>query len=203
MSRVTIPKCKDDVELDYHGQTWDRDGFRREVPMLNVKVYAWFDDVCHYADGGHEFSNEPEFWTWLREHDDECDHGGDCMFNRAWEWACESAWELAQDEASGDCGIEFFPGYNVKIHGAGRQGGWLVAEGLPPVRDWDAVMLARWRRYAKVISDIVDDVPYQWVWQLHANWWEPEAERRDAIAAAKAEQAADDAAAQLPVLMGV
>lgn len=208
MSRVQIPRTKADVERSYHQgfSGWDENGRVDRKPMLNVKTYPWWPDAQPFKTEGHEFSGDTEFWEWAEAHERDCDHGSEtCPFNRAWEFACEDGWERAAEEANGDRGHPLMSGWTCRltprdrsyhdlgIWSAGRSGGWLVVEGLPNIEDWDAIMLARWRRFAKDVSDLVDDLPYQWIWQLHENFWQPIADKR-------AIKADDDAAAQLPIL---
>lgn len=193
MSNIKIPRRKADVQIDYHDHA-----SRHERPMLNVKVYGPNDDeFAKFETDGHELSGEREFWSWVKEHAAKCRHDSEgCPFNVAWDFAIESAWAYAKYDIEHDCRDgNYFPGYDVKVYQTGRSGGWLGVEGLPPVSDWDAIMLARWRRFAREMSCIVDDVPYQWLWHLYVNVWE---------ALGKPESnATSDAAAELPVPLGV
>lgn len=52
----------------------------------------------------------------------------------------------------------FGPG--VKVYSEGRSGGWAIVDGLPPFDSWDAVMVAKWTRFAKWAGEVVDDIPY-------------------------------------------
>lgn len=70
----------------------------------------------------------------------------------AYESSCEIFWEYWQDKAGdvenglyGSPEYSYFPGYNnrLMVYSAGRSGGWLIVQGLPPVEEWDAVMVAR------------------------------------------------------------
>jgi hypothetical protein len=46
----------------------------------------------------------------------------------------------------------------VKVYSKGRSSGWLTVHGLPPVESWDAVDLARWRRFER---EVESDVEYR------------------------------------------
>jgi hypothetical protein len=62
----------------------------------------------------------------------------------------------------------------VEVYSEGRSGSWLVVHGLPPVEEWDAVMVSRW---AKFENDVLADVEYRMSKQvmlegIEANqWW--------------------------------
>lgn len=66
--------------------------------------------------------------------------------------ACETFWQEVQDTAE-----ECF-GRGVKAYSAGHSGGWLIIQGLTDVEEWDAVMLAKWRHFEKIIKA---DVSYR------------------------------------------
>lgn len=38
-------------------------------------------------------------------------------------------------------------GNHVKTYSAGRSGGWVIVCGLPEIESWDAIMLAKWRKF--------------------------------------------------------
>ena len=84
------------------------------------------------------------------------DHFGcsEATAEKALEWAFESHqgqfWETAEDEA------EYALGEGLKVYSEGRSGGWLVVHGLPDLDGWDAVMLAKWRRFAGLIAQEVE-----------------------------------------------
>lgn len=132
------------------------------VPAVNVKVYDGPDDVSD-AD-----------WESIRQ----AEAGGDPRFTRGWvkahvnddammdlfNDACEGNWELIQSDAEW-----IFDGYRVKVHAEGRSGGWAIVGGLPDLDDWDAVLLAKWRKFARFARGVADDVPYQMVSMLALN----------------------------------
>lgn len=83
----------------------------------------------------------------------------------AFDSECESFWEYWQDTSGcfenglyGSPEYDYFPGYKVRVDCQGRSGGWLVVQGLPPVEDWDAVMVARWNKFQKAVKE---DVAYK------------------------------------------
>lgn len=178
---------KSDVELSYHqGHHGD--------PMLNVKNHLWVPELIqrYKGKGNHEFSDDAEFWRWLEEVY-ENEHAGRFV-DMADEWARESCWEMAQEAAD-----EVWPhragGSHeqlawrnrinrsttgpLKIWSAGRQGGWLVVQGLRPLDEWDAIELGRWAKFAKAVRGIVDDeYPYAFIWNLAVNVFEPIREER-------------------------
>lgn len=61
--------------------------------------------------------------------------------------ACEMFWQEVQDTAE-----ECLPRWGIKAYSAGRSGGWLIIKGLQDVEEWDAVMLAKWRHFEKIIK---------------------------------------------------
>ena len=97
----------------------------RGKPAVNVKSYSQF--------GGYKLVSRLE-----AEHPE--------TFQKALQWCWESHvetfWESAQTVAEEILGP-------VKVWQTGRSGGWLYVEGLPDVASWDAVMLGKWRRFAK------------------------------------------------------
>lgn len=111
---------KDDVE------THSLHYYGPKLPAVNVKHYGSF-----YGDEVQErFGCTEE------------------VAERALRWqsysSCETFWEDIQELAKqcfGD-GVEVYP--------AGRIGGWAVVEGLPDLKDWDAVQLGRWAKFAKM-----------------------------------------------------
>ena len=90
------------------------------------------------------------------------------------ESACESFWEDMQEAA------EYAFGKAVKAYSAGRSAGWLIVVGLPDVELWDAVALAKWRRFEKGIRADVDyrTAFEQVVEDIQSNeWHKPGSER--------------------------
>lgn len=188
-------RSKADVERSYH------QGNRGE-PMINVKNHLWVPDLIRrFRDTGHEFSGDAAFWAWVDEQWDQA-VGYPSPFDQADEIAREACWVLAAEYAheiwpawSTEMVDEkkFFPEYppgcrwrftgkkvarrkhHVRVRSAGRSGGWLVVDGLPDVDDWDLQDLNRWRRFESLIRELADNwYPYQFIWHLHVNVWEPD-----------------------------
>lgn len=110
-----------------------RDGVGRPAPpALNVKCYK-FPDIYDVTD---RFGCT----------EDAAEHA----LEFAWESAVERFWEEIPGVVE-----EIFDNYSVSSSSAGRSGGWLIVEGLPPVRDWDAVLLAKWRKLARIVDSEV------------------------------------------------
>jgi hypothetical protein len=162
---------KSDVETHYDGRT------RR--PAVNVKHHLWIPDLVrkYKGQGNHEFSDDAGFWAWVEERYEAQDH--DNELDGPDEWARESCWELAQETA--DEVWDHLPWrygdkretHPVKVWSEGRSGGWCVVEGLPDIDEWDAVALAKWAKFEKIVKQIAhEEYPYQYVWNLEVNVWE-------------------------------
>lgn len=79
------------------------------------------------------------------------------------EWACEQGWEDIQEDAR-----QCFPDLPTTSRGEvtpeGRSAGWAIIPALPPLEEWDAVMLMRWRRFEKYARQGADEIPFQMLW---------------------------------------
>lgn len=170
--------------------------------------------TCRFKPGGsyfvHEYGDDAGFWAWMHEvyDDDSCTSSIDA----ADEWAREGCWEQAIELAheiwpewstemvdEKKFFPEFPPGcqyrftgkkvgrkrYHVQVYSEGRSGGWCVVHGLPEIEEWDAIALGRWARFEKGVKLIADEeYPYQFVWNLAVNVFEPiREERRNAYPA--------------------
>ena len=93
----------------------------------------------------------------------------------AWESACETFWDMDAPEIV----VDVFGKY-VKSWSEGRSGGWLVVEGLPPVDEWDAIMLGKWRSFeTRIRKDIEYLTSAEYALDMiEANGW-AEPEERD------------------------
>ena len=99
----------------------------------------------------------------------------------------ESFWEDAQNDAK-----EIF-GAHVKVYSQGRSGGWLVVSELKDFEDWDAIDLAKWRKFERWMKGNVPDSSANWVQaiieDIEANTWletpadNAERERAEALSA--------------------
>lgn len=105
----------------------------------------------------------------------------------AWDSECEQFWAYWQDTTGdlenglyGSPEYAHFPGYKVMVYAAGRSGGWLIVEGLPPVEEWDAILVSRWGRFVK---DVMADIEYRQGKEcllagIEANeWYKPHSEQ--------------------------
>jgi hypothetical protein len=120
-------------------------------------------------------SDDPRFTLeWVREH--LSDNHLDELF---WE-TCRNEWEMIEQDAE-----EIF-GSHVSVEQDGRSGGWAVVTGLGDIEEWDAVMIAKWRRFEKYTKAIAKDIPYQCLASIAMNefeaWTLEESERLGADA---------------------
>lgn len=154
-------------------------------PAANVKVYLTIQDA--WGVFKREENPDERFAQWLGEH--VTDEYLDAIF-----WiVCGFEFEYLKDWAE-DRGKEpnpLFPGYRVEVWQEGRSGGWAVVHGLPDVETWDAVLLARWRRFERIARDIADGVPHQVLCSLYLNEFESWREEQDDAASYNAELPVD------------
>jgi hypothetical protein len=97
--------------------------------------------------------------------------------DRALRWAFEMAQEVFWEDVK-ELVSEHFPG--AECWSEGRQGGWLVVEGLGSIDEWDAIALGAWRRFEKDVKGMVADAcnTEQRLTDIEANRWaEENAER--------------------------
>lgn len=145
---------KDDVQRSYHsGHSGD--------PMANVKVHttqreAWEQFRADFPEAAEEGFTEE--WYDANVTDEQVDS----LF---W-FICEARWEDLQSDAE-----EIF-GRGVKVYSAGHSGGWAVVEGLGDVDDWDAVQLAKWRKWERFARDTANYVMSEILVSLYLNEWE-------------------------------
>jgi hypothetical protein len=133
---------KDDIERHTEG------GYGCPYPAVNVKVYSM---GCTIQDVVDRFGCSEEV--------------AEKALQFAYEMECESFWEYWQDTTGcfenglyGSPEYAYFPGEKVMVYGAGRSGGWLIVQGLPPVEEWDAIAVARWNKFQKAVKE---DVKYK------------------------------------------
>jgi hypothetical protein len=143
-------------------------------PAVNVKIYTAPNSVTLPLELGssypaghpelieHHRTDERFTHAWL---EDLAANDPD-MCNAIWEQACEDGFEQASELAT-----DIF-GPFVKTWAEGRSGGWLVVVGLPPVEEWDAVALGRWRKFERICTLIKNDVPRMYVESVYMNVWE-------------------------------
>ena len=111
-------------------ETHTDNGYGAGYPSVNVKVYRV---DCDAEDVMAKFPGCSE-----------------AQAEKALEFAftseCESFWDYWADTTA------YFPGDKPRVYSAGRSGGWLIVQGLAPVEDWDAVMVARWAKFEKAVK---------------------------------------------------
>jgi hypothetical protein len=146
-------KTKDVVQRCYHDVCRRNDA---DCPHVKVKVYRGLEDVRFPLEDAPAGLN----LEWIRANVSE--DAGNELFWRA----CESEWEMLQQDAD-----EIF-GAGVKVEAGGRSGGWACVTGLEDIESWDAVMLAKWRRFAKYAEAYAKGIPEQMVYSLACNEWE-------------------------------
>lgn len=151
----TAIRSKEDIEFHRLGYGYN------SVPAVNVKVHFWLEDA-YKLFRKYEPDANPHFTVeWIEQHtpDDDTDY-----WMHLFSFACESGWEQIQGYA------EEIWGKGVKVYSEGRSGGWAYVDGIDTdVDSWDAIDLARWRRFAKFARAEADDVPYQMVSSIYIN----------------------------------
>lgn len=133
---------KDDVQLGHHLREFGRH------PTVNVKVHGWWRDTpIDPADLDiDEYDADEYTHDWIEAHvtGDQLD---------GWFW---SAVESERDYLS-DWADEIFA-RPCKLEFHGRSGGWAYLTHLPDIDDWDAVMLAKWRKFERAATSIADGI---------------------------------------------
>jgi hypothetical protein len=140
------------------------DGFRDSLPAVNVKVHRTIDDAWSQYET-QERMNDGYTLEWIEENITE--EQLDWIFQQA----CESEYEYLEGWATGTDGGEdpLFPDDNVTLEVQGRSGGWIAVRGLPDIEEWDAVRLARWRRFERIAQNIADGIPCQMLSLIELN----------------------------------
>ena len=109
-----------------------RDGYGPSHPAINVKVRHLNWPIAEELGVSEEIAE------------------------RAGELALESAQVNFWNEAAPDLASECLG--DVQVFSEGRQGGWLVVHGLDDFETWDAVQLAKWRKFEVGIRDLIRDL---------------------------------------------
>lgn len=91
---------------------------------------------------------------------------------KALQFAFDSACEMFWNENAQEIANDVF-GDSVTIYSAGRSSGWLIVVGLSDIEDWNAVDLAKWRKFENAIKA---EVKYLTSWEylqdmIDANRW--------------------------------
>jgi len=133
-------------DIQYHYE-----GYRGN-PALNVKVY-------HF----------PDIWDVMDHFNIDDEALAEQALNYAFESHACSFWELASDMVA-----EIFP--DTTMYSEGRSGGWLTVHGLDDVENWDAVMLAKWRKLARLVDAEIEYLssPEQVFDAIEVNRWAEE-----------------------------
>jgi len=154
MARFT----KNDIEVHSDGN-----GYRYAHPAVKVKVYKL---GCETQEVMDKFGCTEEV--------------AEKAIGYAWESAQEQFWGYWGDTTGGlENGLygsseyAYFPGEVVEVYSEGRSSGWLVVHGLPPVEEWDAVMLSRWNRFqTAVLSDVKYRISKEMLMEdIESNQW--------------------------------
>ena len=151
-------RTKDDVARCYH----ESGRFDKDIPHVNVKVRRQLEDVKFAGD-----CEIPAGLTleWIRAN--LTDEQLDAIF-----WmSCEREWEMLQQDAE-----EIF-GSGVEVNAGGRSSGWACVTGLADIGEWDAVMLAKWRKFARYAGEYAQGIPEQMVYSIAANEWDAAREK--------------------------
>lgn len=140
---------KSDIDTHYdHG---------RSLPAFNVKVYATCDDATAKRVATDNGYDPTQFMEWLRTA-----YASDTGYEEDWEcpeWAWNSACE-GESEYFQEWLPELLGRDDIKSWHEGRQGGWLVVDGLPDIDSWDAIMVNRWGKAERIAKEIASHIPY-------------------------------------------
>lgn len=157
-------RTKEDVEFhSEYGQA--------RKPAVNVKVYKTLDSVPLPLDLGawrkvgedewhRSFTEDGFTHEWIEENVSD-----DVL--RDYEYGVlEGCWEELNEYAKD------IWGKYAKVYSEGRSGGWAVVEGInQDVDSWDAVDLAKWRKFALYARALADDVPHRMLDSLYHNYF--------------------------------
>jgi len=164
-------------------------------PTVDVKLHVWADTIP-WDTLAEEFDNALEVKQWLADCENTKHREWGTLADRylyaALEWAQESAWDDAREEA-----IDIF-GSHAKVYGEGRQGGHLVVHGIGQPEEWgeevcavcteddycydldheakwkpDEQAFKDWHEFKERIEAIRDYIPYQTGWNIIVNIYEP------------------------------
>jgi hypothetical protein len=163
------------------------DGYREGRPAVNVKVYRNLHDAWQEFES-EEPDHDPRFsLDWVEEN--LSDDATDSYF---WD-VCESerdyliAYAIEDNDA-------IFPAAKygrLSVEQEGHMGGWLAVDGLPEIEEWDAILLARWRKFERIAREIADGVPLQMLLSIYINAFEAWADEQDDAGAHNAEAPVD------------
>jgi hypothetical protein len=150
----------DDVETSYHNGSRGR-------PMVNVKVHDTSLAGLDWADLKADLVEDPKLLAMdpdeIRAVCERALEDASDLFEAAFVAACETNFEDAVNDLQ-----ELF-GDGVTAYLEGRQGGWLVVDGLGDVDGWDHATLAKWETFGRYCRNYVADIPRAMAWFLLAN----------------------------------
>lgn len=134
--------------------------YRPAHPAVNVKV--------------HKFVSSSK----IAEHFKCSEELAEKALEFCFESACQQFWEDAPEHA------ESIFGKHVEVHSEGRSGGWLIVEGLKSFDEWNAIDLAKWRKFENECKAAVKDLT-SFAWCIDIidanNWCQVGAERYNFI----------------------
>ena len=143
------------------------DHFGPQRPAVNVRVYTTIDDDDVWRQFEREERPDEGFTLeWIHENVSED------SLQWIWDRVCEAEFEYLETWATGADGDPLFPDDAVTLWQEGRSGGWVVVDGLPDIEEWDAIRLARWRRFERIAREIADGVPFQVLSSIYINEYE-------------------------------
>lgn len=119
------------ADIQFHSNGW-----RASCPAVNVK------------------DRSPYLLSQIQARFRCCEATAQKAHQLAWEMHAEAFWENAQQLAEAYLGQYF--GSSLKVWSEGRQGGWLVVDGLPEVDSWDAPRVTAWGNFARALRREVD-----------------------------------------------
>lgn len=133
------------------------DHFGPQRPAVNVKVHQslreGYEEFC--KDEGEV--NAHFTLDWIERH--VSDERLDDLF-----WLiCEDEWGQIKQDAK-----DIF-GPSVTVWSEGRSGGWAVVDGLDDPEEWDAIALAKWRRFERLARGLADSVMTNVVGSIYIN----------------------------------
>lgn len=134
--------------------------YRPARPAVNVKVHNF---VSPYKIAEHFKCSEKQ---------------AEKAIEFAFESACQQFWEDSTEHA------QSIFGNNVRVYSEGRSGGWLVVEGLKSFDEWDAIDLAKWRKFENECKSAVEYLTsFAWCVDMidSNNWYQKGAERYNFI----------------------
>lgn len=185
---------RDDVTTHYSGCGWPDGG---APPAVNIKCHLRGDAFppAILADVAGDVGEDPARFAawWAAKADERTGEGwndgtalGELIDGRdGYGWRGEAARDAFED-------ADYYAGEvwpcAVRVEQGGRSGGWLEVSGLPPVDEWDAVALGRWRRFERCVRAEVADFPRRVAWLICANVYQREREAEDAERARQVER---------------